>query len=235
MAIEQAKITRDTLEAQTAQPALEKTPEETIKPMTASVPANRTPEQIRASIEETRRELAFSVNDLRSKVTEIADWRRQLVREPRRRAHHRGRRRLRRRRRHRRRASRCSAAAAEEAAWRRHRRPRGLRPPRPPASCQPLPQRLRIRRASDGGALLERRCRRGWLVRLVVLAGADTLESAHSRTAIWIVAATGTAISAPSTPSSVPPNSTETITRNGLMSTARFWICGWIRLFSTCW
>jgi dienelactone hydrolase len=46
--------------------------------MTSSVPANRTPEQIRASIEETRKELAFSVNDLRSKVTEIADWRRQL-------------------------------------------------------------------------------------------------------------------------------------------------------------
>lgn len=46
--------------------------------MTSSVPANRSPEQIRASIEETRRELAFSVNDLRSKVTEIADWRRQL-------------------------------------------------------------------------------------------------------------------------------------------------------------
>jgi dienelactone hydrolase len=47
--------------------------------MTSSVPANRHPEQIRASIEETRRELAFSVNDLRSKVSEIADWRRQLA------------------------------------------------------------------------------------------------------------------------------------------------------------
>jgi hypothetical protein len=35
---------------------------------------------IRASIEETRRELAFSVNDLRSKMTELADWRRQLGR-----------------------------------------------------------------------------------------------------------------------------------------------------------
>jgi dienelactone hydrolase len=46
--------------------------------MTSSVPANRTPEQIRASIEEARRELAFSVDDLRSKVQEIADWRRQL-------------------------------------------------------------------------------------------------------------------------------------------------------------
>jgi dienelactone hydrolase len=46
--------------------------------MTTGVPANRSPDQIRASIEETRRELAFSVNDLRSKVAEIADWRRQL-------------------------------------------------------------------------------------------------------------------------------------------------------------
>jgi dienelactone hydrolase len=45
----------------------------------SSVPANRSPEQIRASIEETRRELAFSVNDLRSKVAEISDWRRQLA------------------------------------------------------------------------------------------------------------------------------------------------------------
>jgi dienelactone hydrolase len=47
--------------------------------MSSSVPANRSPEQIRASIQETRRELAFSVNDLRSKAAEIADWRRQLA------------------------------------------------------------------------------------------------------------------------------------------------------------
>jgi dienelactone hydrolase len=46
--------------------------------MTAGVPANRTPDQIRSSIEETRRDLALSVDDLRSKVTELADWRRQL-------------------------------------------------------------------------------------------------------------------------------------------------------------
>jgi dienelactone hydrolase len=46
--------------------------------MTAGVPANRTPDQIRSSIEETRRDLASSVDDLRSKVTELADWRRQL-------------------------------------------------------------------------------------------------------------------------------------------------------------
>ena len=38
----------------------------------------RSPEQIRDSIEETRRELAFSVNDLRSKVTELTNWRKQL-------------------------------------------------------------------------------------------------------------------------------------------------------------
>jgi hypothetical protein len=41
--------------------------------------AARSPEQIRTSIEETRRELAFSVNDLRSKVAELSDWRRQLT------------------------------------------------------------------------------------------------------------------------------------------------------------
>jgi hypothetical protein len=40
----------------------------------------RSPEMIRASIEETRHELAFSVNDLRSKMTEITNWRGQLVR-----------------------------------------------------------------------------------------------------------------------------------------------------------
>ena len=34
---------------------------------------------IRASIEETRHELAFSVNDLRSKVAEITNWRGQLI------------------------------------------------------------------------------------------------------------------------------------------------------------
>jgi hypothetical protein len=40
----------------------------------------RTPEMIRAEIHETRRELAFSVNDLRSKVSELTNWRGQLVR-----------------------------------------------------------------------------------------------------------------------------------------------------------
>jgi hypothetical protein len=40
----------------------------------------RSPEMIKQSIEETRRELAFSVNDLRSKVNELTDWRGQLRR-----------------------------------------------------------------------------------------------------------------------------------------------------------
>jgi Protein of unknown function (DUF3618) len=42
--------------------------------------AERSPAEIRSSIEETRRELTFSVNDLRSKVTTLTDWRRQLSR-----------------------------------------------------------------------------------------------------------------------------------------------------------
>jgi dienelactone hydrolase len=45
----------------------------------SSMPADRSPEQIRTSIEETRKELAFSVNDLRSKVGELTNWRRQLA------------------------------------------------------------------------------------------------------------------------------------------------------------
>jgi hypothetical protein len=42
------------------------------------VPESRSPELIRQSIEETRRELAFSVNDLRSKMAEVSDWRGHL-------------------------------------------------------------------------------------------------------------------------------------------------------------
>jgi hypothetical protein len=38
----------------------------------------RSPEMIRQSIVETRRELAFSVNDLRSKMAQVTDWRAQL-------------------------------------------------------------------------------------------------------------------------------------------------------------
>jgi hypothetical protein len=41
--------------------------------------ASRSPQQIRSEIEETRRELAFSVNDLRSKVSQITNWRKQLA------------------------------------------------------------------------------------------------------------------------------------------------------------
>ena len=40
---------------------------------------SRSPEMIRASIEETRHELAFSVNDLRSKMAELTNWRGQLI------------------------------------------------------------------------------------------------------------------------------------------------------------
>ena len=47
--------------------------------MGSGVPANRSPEQIRSSIESTRRDLAFSVNDLRAKVGELTNWRRQLA------------------------------------------------------------------------------------------------------------------------------------------------------------
>jgi hypothetical protein len=43
------------------------------------MPPSRSPQQIRSEIEETRRELAFSVNDLRSKVSEITNWRKQLA------------------------------------------------------------------------------------------------------------------------------------------------------------
>ena len=41
--------------------------------------AQRSPAEIRTSIETTRRELAFSVNDLRSKVSTLTDWRRPLA------------------------------------------------------------------------------------------------------------------------------------------------------------
>ena len=43
----------------------------------------RSPAQIRMSVEETRRELEFSLNDLQAKVTQITDWRGQLVRHKR--------------------------------------------------------------------------------------------------------------------------------------------------------
>ena len=40
----------------------------------------RTPEEIRASVEATRQELQFSVNDLEAKVHELTDWRSLLAR-----------------------------------------------------------------------------------------------------------------------------------------------------------
>ncbi|UTI65718.1 DUF3618 domain-containing protein [Paraconexibacter antarcticus] len=40
--------------------------------------ASRTPEEIRASIEANRNELAVSVQKLRNEVAEVTDWRKQL-------------------------------------------------------------------------------------------------------------------------------------------------------------
>jgi hypothetical protein len=40
----------------------------------------RTPEEIRASVENTRQELEYSLNDLQAKVTELTDWRSMLTR-----------------------------------------------------------------------------------------------------------------------------------------------------------
>jgi hypothetical protein len=39
----------------------------------------RSSQEIRASIEETRRELSYSVTDLQSKVREITNWRAKLA------------------------------------------------------------------------------------------------------------------------------------------------------------
>ena len=38
----------------------------------------RTPQEIRLSVQETRRDLEFSLGDLKSKVREITDWKKQL-------------------------------------------------------------------------------------------------------------------------------------------------------------
>jgi hypothetical protein len=40
---------------------------------------SRSPQEIRVSVEETRRELEYSLNDLQSKVHELSDWRSQLT------------------------------------------------------------------------------------------------------------------------------------------------------------
>lgn len=39
----------------------------------------RSSAEIRASLEETRRELSFSVNDLQSKIREVTNWRAKLA------------------------------------------------------------------------------------------------------------------------------------------------------------
>jgi hypothetical protein len=43
-----------------------------------STPA-RTPEEIRRSLQATRTELTYSLNDLQGKVRELTNWRRQLA------------------------------------------------------------------------------------------------------------------------------------------------------------
>jgi hypothetical protein len=40
--------------------------------------AARRPQEIRASVEATRQELEYSINDLQSKVRELTNWRSQL-------------------------------------------------------------------------------------------------------------------------------------------------------------
>jgi hypothetical protein len=41
--------------------------------------ASRTPDEIRASIEENRQQLAVSLGKLREEVIELSDWRKQLI------------------------------------------------------------------------------------------------------------------------------------------------------------
>ncbi len=41
--------------------------------------ATRSPQEIRASVENTRQELEYSLNDLQAKVTEITDWKTKLA------------------------------------------------------------------------------------------------------------------------------------------------------------
>jgi hypothetical protein len=41
--------------------------------------ATRSPQEIRASVENTRQELEYSLNDLQAKVTEITDWKSKLA------------------------------------------------------------------------------------------------------------------------------------------------------------
>ena len=39
----------------------------------------RTPNEIRLSVQETRRDLEFSLGDLQAKVRELTDWKKQLA------------------------------------------------------------------------------------------------------------------------------------------------------------
>ena len=39
----------------------------------------RSPEEIRLSVENTRQELEYSLNDLQAKVTQMTDWKAQLA------------------------------------------------------------------------------------------------------------------------------------------------------------
>jgi hypothetical protein len=39
----------------------------------------RSPQEIRASVENTRQELGYSINDLQSKVSEITNWKAQMA------------------------------------------------------------------------------------------------------------------------------------------------------------
>jgi hypothetical protein len=41
---------------------------------------DRSPAEIRQSVQETRTELEYSINDLQAKVSEMTNWRRQLIR-----------------------------------------------------------------------------------------------------------------------------------------------------------
>jgi hypothetical protein len=41
--------------------------------------ATRSPHEIRASVENTRQELEYSLNDLQSKMTQLTDWKSQLA------------------------------------------------------------------------------------------------------------------------------------------------------------
>ena len=82
MAIEQAKLTRAELEApddRTRSGQAIAREGRGGRALMANGGPTRSPEMIRASIEETRRELTFSVEDLRSKVAEVTDWRHQLI------------------------------------------------------------------------------------------------------------------------------------------------------------